>query len=98
MIVMLNLLISIVGDTFGRVNDNRDRMVYQDMVDVIVENQFLISKTKQATLNSGRYLMLVVPEDNIQDEDEQIIMNFNSIKKSIGMAKKSNGNKLTEIL
>ena len=37
-IVMLNLLISIVGDTFGRVVENRDRIIYQDMVDVIVEN------------------------------------------------------------
>ncbi len=37
-IVMLNLLISIVGATFGRVLDNKDRMMYQDMVDLIVEN------------------------------------------------------------
>ena len=37
-IVLLNLLISIVGDTFGRVNDSKGNMMYQDMVDLIVEN------------------------------------------------------------
>ncbi len=37
-IVLLNLLISIVGDTFGRVNDAKPNMMYKDMVDLIVEN------------------------------------------------------------
>lgn len=41
-IVLLNLLISIVGATFGEVQDNKAQMTYKDLVELIVENQFLI--------------------------------------------------------
>jgi hypothetical protein len=37
------------------------------MVDLIVENQFLVGVEQQSKLNSGKYLVLVVPEDNIID-------------------------------
>lgn len=40
-VVLLNLLISIVGSTFGRVYENKAVMMYKDMVDLIVENSFL---------------------------------------------------------
>jgi hypothetical protein len=45
-IVFLNLLISIVGETFGRVQEDKANMMYQDMVDLIVENQFLITEAR----------------------------------------------------
>lgn len=69
LIVFLNLLISIIGSTFGKVEDSKAQMTYKDLVQLIVENQFLIGKEPQKTLNSGKYLMLVVPED--QDELDQ---------------------------
>mmetsp|Transcript_20660 Transcript_20660/g.19667 ORF Transcript_20660/g.19667 Transcript_20660/m.19667 type:complete len:226 (+) Transcript_20660:874-1551(+) len=51
LIVMLNLLISIVSETFARVNGDKERIMYQDMVDLIVENQFLIMEDEMMTTN-----------------------------------------------
>lgn len=44
MIVMLNLLISIIGNTYGRVQDNQDNEYYQEKASIIYENSYLISK------------------------------------------------------
>jgi hypothetical protein len=38
LIVLLNMLISIVADTFERVNKDSANMMYKDMVGLIVEN------------------------------------------------------------
>jgi len=44
MVVMLNLLISIIGNTYGRVQDNQDNEYYQEKASIIYENSYLISK------------------------------------------------------
>mmetsp|Transcript_14198 Transcript_14198/g.10249 ORF Transcript_14198/g.10249 Transcript_14198/m.10249 type:complete len:279 (+) Transcript_14198:1896-2732(+) len=40
-IMLLNLLISIISDTFGRIKAQYDVIMYMDMLNVINENQFL---------------------------------------------------------
>jgi len=40
-IVLLNLLISIVGDTFNRIKENYSLIMYKDMLHLINENRFL---------------------------------------------------------
>ena len=47
LIMFLNLLISIIGETFQKVVQASANLMYQDMVDLIVENQFLIPETAQ---------------------------------------------------
>lgn len=42
MIVMMNLLIAIISETFGRVNGNAEQAAYQEMACIIAENQYLI--------------------------------------------------------
>ena len=42
MIVMLNLLIAIISDTYARVAGNADQAAYQEMAKLINENEFLI--------------------------------------------------------
>ena len=42
MIVMLNLVISIIGDTFGRVKQNSSNEYYKEISCVISENSYLI--------------------------------------------------------
>ena len=44
MIVMLNLLISIIGNTYARVQDNQDNEYYQEKASIIFENCYLISE------------------------------------------------------
>ena len=50
------------------------------MVDLIVENQFLITESEMMTTNQGKYLVLVIPEDTIKDDREQIFQNFEDLK------------------
>jgi hypothetical protein len=42
MIIMLNLLISIVSDSFSKVNDNANSAEYQEMASLIYESMYLI--------------------------------------------------------
>ena len=44
LIVLLNLLISIVGDSFKKVNENQKYIMFLDIVEMIVENGFLLEK------------------------------------------------------
>jgi hypothetical protein len=40
-IVLINLLISIVADTFQRIKGNYNVIMYKDMLHMIIENRFL---------------------------------------------------------
>ena len=79
-LVLLNLLISIVGDTFGTVNDNKANIMYKDMVQMIIENQFLETEADQAELNKHKYLLFVVPEDQEIEQNELLEMKFQEHK------------------
>ena len=41
-VVMLNLLISIISDAFGKINENADNANYQERARIIAENWYLI--------------------------------------------------------
>ena len=82
-VVLLNLLVSIVGQTFGEVQDAKAQMTYKDLVQLIVENQFLIREEDQKTLNQGKYLMLVVPEDQDELDQQRIEQSMKEIKVQI---------------
>jgi hypothetical protein len=66
-VILLNLLISIVGGTYGKVNDNKSSIMFQDMVEMIVENDFLLKFPQFSWMQKdgvrGKYLILVTPED-----------------------------------
>lgn len=47
MIVMLNLLIAIISETFGKVNGNAENAAYQEMASIISENQYLVPEAIQ---------------------------------------------------
>jgi hypothetical protein len=67
-IILLNLLISIVSDTFGRIKSNYTIIMYKDMLHLINENSFLYfgSRSKKLT---GKYLYLGEPvQDSAQDQ------------------------------
>ena len=66
-IVLLNLLISIIGDTFGRIKGNYNVIMYKDMLHMIIENRFLALGGLPKYLRQ-RHLLMIVPE---QDEDFQ---------------------------
>lgn len=47
LVVMFNLLISIIGDTFGRVTGNAENAGYKDKASMVSENEYLIPKYRK---------------------------------------------------
>eukprot|EP00347_Sterkiella_histriomuscorum_P018629 403344788 len=65
MIVMLNLLISIIGDTYERVVDNSTQAGYQEYACLIAENQHLIPTSfKRKYADQNKYLVQVTDLEN----------------------------------
>ena len=62
-IVLINLLISIVSDTFTRIKSSYNVIMYKDMLHMIIENRFLaVGKMKQE-LTKKIFIMGVTVED-----------------------------------
>lgn len=60
MIVMLNLLIAIISETFAKVNENAISAGYQEMAAMISENSYLVpDSVKQTYAEKDKYLMIV---------------------------------------
>lgn len=59
-IVLLNLLISIVADTFSNICSNYNVIMYKDMLDMIIENRFLAVGPLTQELNH-KHLFMVLP-------------------------------------
>jgi len=75
MIIMLNLLIAILGNSFNTINDSAIQASYQERARMISENSFLIppvSRKKFCPPNT--YLIVAESESHEvknEDEDEQ---------------------------
>lgn len=59
-IVLINLLISIVADTFARIKSNYNIIMYKDMLHMIIENRFLAVGRLPNELNH-KYLFMALP-------------------------------------
>ena len=46
-IILLNMLVAIMGEAFNRVNENSDSQRVREHLQLIVENDFLLSNRKQ---------------------------------------------------
>lgn len=64
-IILLNLVIAIMGDTFGRVQETQEATKLQEFANIMRENEFLISR-KQLFKNI-KYIIVVEP--NKSDEE-----------------------------
>jgi hypothetical protein len=62
--VMLNLLIAIISETFGEVNNNRDKFSYQEKAGLIAENIYLIpSFIKKGICEKDSFLIIATEVD-----------------------------------
>eukprot|EP00347_Sterkiella_histriomuscorum_P022786 403337167 len=72
MIVMLNLLISIISETFAKVTGLADQKIYQEMASIIAENSYLIpDDRKENYANKNEYLMIIEDLENLEEQQEQ---------------------------
>lgn len=57
-IIMLNLLISIISDSFNRINSNAEASNYQEKASMISENEYLIPHRRKVAYSPlGHYLV-----------------------------------------
>jgi hypothetical protein len=63
-IVMLNLLIAIISETFALINNNADNANYQERASLIAENHYLIPDyRKRQFCEKNQYLIVVQEEE-----------------------------------
>ncbi|CDW71887.1 wd-40 repeat protein [Stylonychia lemnae] len=87
-IVMLNLLIAIISETFSMVKENASNAAYQEMASMIAENSYLIpDRIKQSYAEKNRNLMIVTDLENEMEDDSDewkiVINRIEQVKKNM---------------
>jgi hypothetical protein len=72
MIIMMNLLIAIISESFAVVTSSSEQAAYREMADIISENTYLIPEKEQLAFcpPTGKYLLFAT---NKQEEVEQAV-------------------------
>jgi len=60
LIILLNLLIAIMGDTFDRVQETQENSMFKELASMILENEFLFSRIKE--FSHAKYILVIEPE------------------------------------
>jgi len=69
MIVMLNLLIAIISESFANVNSNARNAMYQEMASLIAENNYLVPESrKEHYAKKNLYLMVITDLEAVDYE------------------------------
>lgn len=71
LIVMLNLLIAIISETFAEVNSNAEKFGYKEKAQLIAENSYLIpGGYKRKICQRGSFLLIANEVDQLHDTDK----------------------------
>lgn len=71
MIIMMNLLIAIISDSFAKVNSNSEQASYKEMAVLIHENYIYIPEDRQVEYcDPTKYL--IIATDKQQEMDQQV--------------------------
>lgn len=84
MIVMLNLLIAIISDSYARVTGMAAQKVYQEMASLIAENSYLIpDQRKEDYADAGIFLLAVTDLEELGQTEEAnpVLVEVNALKK-----------------
>lgn len=69
MIVMLNLLIAIISESFAKVNNNIVQAVYQEKAMMIAENSYLIpDSVKNSYAIQGQHILFITNLEKVQED------------------------------
>jgi hypothetical protein len=69
-IVLLNLLVSILGDTFGRVTSLAEQSLLQELCSMISENEFILDRKK--VFGSFKYIVVAKLEKAAGSSDPML--------------------------
>ena len=68
LIVMLNLLIAIISESFSKINDVAEQASYQERARIISENCYLIPADRQKGFSDKHKYMLVAREIQLNED------------------------------
>ena len=72
-VVMINLLIAIISDTFAVVQEQKDRKMYQEFTQLIIDNKHLLAKETVTNFNcQGNYLFMAEQKQYADEEEEEV--------------------------
>eukprot|EP00350_Pseudokeronopsis_sp_OXSARD2_P002513 CAMPEP_0170568410 /NCGR_PEP_ID=MMETSP0211-20121228/81174_1 /TAXON_ID=311385 /ORGANISM="Pseudokeronopsis sp., Strain OXSARD2" /LENGTH=174 /DNA_ID=CAMNT_0010890287 /DNA_START=3090 /DNA_END=3614 /DNA_ORIENTATION=- len=80
LVVMFNLLIAIISETFAKVNENSEAYTFQVMAAIIAENSYLIPQySREEHCAKDKYLLFAsnLSEDNNEDSTEKKMAEIN---------------------
>ena len=67
LVVFMNMLIAIMGDTFGRVQETAEQNGFNERVTLIADHVFLIDIEKM--FKGKKYIMIVAPDKTSQHDE-----------------------------
>ena len=85
LIIMLNLLIAIISESFARINEEKEQAGYQEKAAFISENLYLVPKSQRDRFcPDNRYLMFAVDaEEELAEYQESVDDKLAKLKKDI---------------
>ena len=78
-IVLLNMLVAIMGESFNRVNEQSENQRVREHLQLIVENDFLINRKELY----GKVKYLIEIRDVVQESNQEILDVFYHKMKSM---------------
>ena len=75
-IILLNMLVAIMGESFNRVNEQSENQRVREHLQLIVENDFLIERKK--IFNDVKYL-IEIKDDAEEVEQDKVLGKIDSV-------------------
>lgn len=90
LIVMLNLLIAIISETFGAVTSNADMAAYKVQASLIAENNYLVPDIMKETYAKRLSYLIIVSDTNNETDvkSDKLEENISELKNIIQQQKK----------
>ena len=91
MIIMLNLLIAIISDSYARVKAISSQATYQERCALLTENYYLIPEWKKKSYAEMRKYLLVVTdlEEDAKEDDDEVVVRLKGLKDQLDAQVKS---------
>lgn len=94
LLVLLNLLIAIMGDTFARVQETSENNMWKEITGLMVENEVLINR--MSAFKKAKYI-IVIEEEKAGESIESWQGRIKSIQKQLNKETVQSGKKIKEL-